>query len=202
MSDRKTAVAQVVKKAYLRILPLQIFGIVISAINTFIDSLVTSRFLGTDAMAAIGLFGPIGTVIGISYVLITGTQILCSQSLGEGDEKKVIGTFSTTAALVSAFGLAFTLICIAFRKSLVVLVGASSITSDLLSDYILGYSFGITGQMLFGMMTAFLPVNNQMKRSYVGIAVMIVSNVACDLIFTIGIRMGIFGMALPARSAI
>jgi Na+-driven multidrug efflux pump len=39
-------------KAFLRLLPIQIIEIIVFAINTFVDSLITSRCLGTDAMAA------------------------------------------------------------------------------------------------------------------------------------------------------
>ncbi|MBP3873821.1 MAG: hypothetical protein J6E32_08890, partial [Lachnospiraceae bacterium] len=56
----------IVRRAYLRLMPVQVFGIAVTAINGFIDSVITSRFLGTEALAAIGFFGPIGMIIGIT----------------------------------------------------------------------------------------------------------------------------------------
>lgn len=54
MRRNRESIAGVVKDAYLRILPIQILGIVVNAVNVFVDGVITGQFLGTTAMAAIG----------------------------------------------------------------------------------------------------------------------------------------------------
>ncbi len=71
----------IIKDAYLKLAVTQIFGIIISAANSMIDTAVTGRFLGADVVAAAGLFAPVVTFMGFSYVLVTGLQILCSRAV-------------------------------------------------------------------------------------------------------------------------
>lgn len=99
------SVSVLVKEAFLKLLPVQIAGIIVGAINTFVDSVVTGQFLGTEAMAAIGFFGPVATVIGISYVLIIGIQILCGRHIGAGEGAEVVSLFSTGAVFLGAFNI-------------------------------------------------------------------------------------------------
>ena len=42
----KTGISPLVWKAFLRLLPVQIIEIIVFAVNTFADSLITGRFLG------------------------------------------------------------------------------------------------------------------------------------------------------------
>lgn len=63
---------RLMRQLYFRLLPAQILVLFINTINVFIDGLITSRYLGTEAMAAIGLFTPATTLLGMSYVLIRG----------------------------------------------------------------------------------------------------------------------------------
>ncbi|MBR1771853.1 MAG: ATP-binding protein [Lachnospiraceae bacterium] len=188
--------AAIVRKAYLKLLPVQILGIVVAAINSFIDSLITGKFLGTEALAAIGFFGPVATVIGISWVVTVGVQILCSQYVGSGNQEDAISIFSTGAVFLSIFSLIITAFTFLFRFPLAEFLGAKGDTITLLSAYIAGYAPGIIGQVLSGVLTAFLPFNNDTKRSYVGIATMIVSNIGMDLLNVFVIHQGTFGMGV------
>lgn len=194
-------ISPLVRKTFLRLLPVQIIEIIVFAVNSFVDSLITSRFLGTPAMAAIGLFAPIATVIGISDVLIFGTQILCGRYIGSGEGKKVVSLFSTGVVFLSAFSIVLSLVCLAFRQPLAGLLGAKGDLVPLLTDYITGYAPGIIGQVLTGMLMVFLPYNNDIRRCYLGIGIMIVSNTILDLLFVIVWKTGILGMGIATSAS-
>lgn len=196
MTNTKDNTWLIVRKAYLKLFPVQILGIVVAAINGFIDSLITSRFLGTDALAAIGFFGPVATIIGITWVLTTGIQILCSQAIGSGDKDKVISLYSTGFFVLSVFGILVTVICLVFHNNLAFLLGGRGDVADMLSRYIMGYAPGITGQVLSGVLMVFLPFNNDTRRSYIGIGTLIVSNLLMDLLNVLVLQWGCFGMGL------
>ena len=183
-------------KAFLRLLPIQIIEVIVFAINTFVDSLITSRFLGTDSMAAIGFFGPVAMVIGITDVLIFGSQILCGRFIGSGEGDKAVSIFSTGVVFLSAASLTMTVLCLLFRQPLALLLGAEGNIAGLTADYITGYAPGITGQVLSGMMIVFLPYNNDIKRCYLGIGVMVVSNTVMDLLLVGVWNAGIHGMGI------
>ena len=185
-----------VKRAYFKLLPVQIIGIIVIAINSFIDSIITGKFLGTASLAAIGFFGPVATVIGISWVLIIGIQILCSQFVGSGKQDKAISSFSTGAMVLAIFSIIISIVCFFFRFQLSKLLGAKDETITLLASYIAGYAPGIVAQVLSGLLTTFLPFNNDTKRSYLGISIMIISNIGSDLLNVFILHWGTFGMGL------
>ncbi|MBQ6487605.1 MAG: ATP-binding protein [Solobacterium sp.] len=198
--ENKEPTAAVVRKAFLKILPLQIFGIVIIALNTFIDSLITSRFLGTEALAAIGLFCPVTTLLTASNVLIVGVQILCSKYIGSGEGKKVVNIFSAGVVFLTAVSTVLGILCFIFRYSLASLLGASGNMLSLLAGYTAGFAFGIPGQILFGMMM-FLPLNNDMKRSYIGSVAMVIMDIVLDLLCAVVMGWGTLGMGIATSLA-
>ena len=186
--------AVLVHKAYLKLLPIQILGLVVTAVNSLFDSIITGKFLGTESLAAIGFFCPVAVVIGISWVITVGVQILCSQYIGSGDQESAVSIFSTGVVFLSLFSLLITVFIFLFRFPLAVFLGAKGETALFLSAYIAGYAPGIIGQVLSGILTTFLPFNNDTNRSYIGIAAMIISNIWMDLLNVFVIHQGTFGM--------
>lgn len=187
---------RLMRQLYFRLLPVQILTLFINTINVFIDSLVISRYLGTEAMAAIGLFTPVATVLGTAYVLIRGVQVLCSNHLGRGDAQKVSSLFSTCAVILGAVGIGIGVLCLGLREQLAGFLGAQGSTRQLLADYISGYSIGIAGQMLSSLLLAILPLNDDSRISYIGTAVLIGVNVALDFLFACCTDLGTMGMGL------
>jgi len=185
-----------VREAYFKILPIQILSCVVNAVNSLVDSTMTSNILGTNAMAAVGFFTPVCNLIGSVFVICVGIQILCSKYLGSGDGKKTVSVFSTGIITVAVIGIVSSLVCFTFRVPLSFLLGAEGETAVMLQDYIAGYSLGMTAQMLSGTLMMFLPMNNDMKRSYFGIGVMIVSNIGLNILFITVFGMGLFGLGL------
>ena len=195
MSHQSTS-ADLIKKLYRKLLPAQIIGMVMTAVNSFIDSIVVGQFMGTEALAAIGFYGPVSTVIWVINILIIGIQILCGQYVGSGKGKNVISLFSTGVVFITGVAALFSVVCFLFRQPLAFFLGAQGETAQLLADYIAGSSLGITFQLLNAMLSGFLPLNNNMQRSYCSIMVTVVSNVVLDLAFATILPLGVFGMGL------
>ena len=86
-----------------------------SMLSGFIDGLLVSAFLGVDAMTAYGIAGPyfsMNTII--SYLLVTGCQVLCSSKIGQNDTEKANNVYATAtwgsffiSALISTAGILF-----------------------------------------------------------------------------------------------
>ena len=51
MKNRKE-ISVFVRRAFLRLLPVQIAGILVGTINAFVDNVFTGQFLGTEAIIA------------------------------------------------------------------------------------------------------------------------------------------------------
>lgn len=73
---------------YFRLLPYQVSLLVINAVNGIVDTLYASNVIGTSAMSAIGLFGPINIFLSAaSIVLVSGSQILYGRYVTTKREK-------------------------------------------------------------------------------------------------------------------
>ena len=55
---------QIIKKLMFKLLPIQILLAMIGAINGIVSGYFASNFVGYQSMSAIGLYGPIATLIG------------------------------------------------------------------------------------------------------------------------------------------
>ena len=187
----------IIRKTYIKLMIVQIFGIVISAANSSIDAMITGIFLGQNILAAKGLFAPVATVIGLSYVIIIGLQILCSRAVGSGESQKVVSMFSAGAVFLAVCGAAVSVLCLLFSEplSLILQGGTESSAGVPLREYIHGYSYGIVFQVLSAMLMVFLPLNNSVNLSYVSIIVMLVSNIAMDML-SIALGLGAFGIGI------
>ena len=61
-----------------RLLPIQVLLAVIGSVNGIVSSLFASNFVGTDAMSAIGLYGPINSFfLALNTMMVGGSQIIC-----------------------------------------------------------------------------------------------------------------------------
>lgn len=92
-----------------------------------IDSIMIGRFLGVESMAAYGLSNPLlMTFAAIGSMVSAGVQVMCSKSLGSGDQESNNKYYSATVVLcvaVSVFALAFVIL---LRHPLCQLLGAGS----------------------------------------------------------------------------
>ena len=188
--------AKVVKKAYYRMVPVVILGLAVAALNGLIDGLVTGRLLGTKALAAVTLFGPVSTAIGLSFVITSGLQILCGERIGTGDGDKVISLFSTGLVFLGSISVAITALLYLLQGPITFMLGAKDNMAVLLRGYIRGYAPGIIGQVFSGSFMMFLPLNHDEKRSYIGIVILVTTNALLDILFVGPLAMGTLGLGL------
>ncbi len=99
MSDQ-SANLKMLTKLMFRLLPAQVLLNLVGAVNGLVSSFFASNFVGITAMSAVGLYMPLGTLLtSISTILVGGSAILCGRFIGENEQRKVQGVFSTTLSV-------------------------------------------------------------------------------------------------------
>lgn len=186
----------IMKTEYKHLYPIQIISVLVVSINSLIDSFMTAHFLGTNALAAIAFFSPIITIINMSLLIVSGIQVLCPRFIGYGQRDRINSLFTTGTLFCCSLGMLLTILFISFRLTIATMLGASRELIPLLSDYILGYSFGITTQILSQLFITMLPLNNHRHMPYYSIFAMIFINSTLNIIFLNYFSMGCFGMGL------
>lgn len=189
--------SQMIKKVFWHLLPVQILIAAISSINGIIDATVASNFIGAEAIAATGLFFPITKLLDtLNVVFLGGAQILCGKMLGKNQIDRTKGLFSIDMLVITVISFVLTIIGVLFADPVASLLGASSIIKSELADYIIGMAPGFFAYMVVAQLASFLQLERQEKRTYIGIAVMAITNISLDLLFVAVLNMGMLGLGL------
>ena len=189
----------VISGIFYRLLPVQILLMVLASINTIIDGLFASNCISLVAMDATGLFAPVnGVISAIGAVMLGGSQILCGNFMGKNQDEATNGVFSLDMVVITVLGVMLTCFCLFFSTSLASLLGAKGAVAHELSLYIRGISLGFIPMMISTQLSAFLQMENEQKRTYIGIGAMMVSNTLFDWLFIVQLDLGMLGLGLAS----
>ncbi|MBR6336845.1 MAG: ATP-binding protein [Ruminococcus sp.] len=189
--------SRIITRQFFRLLPVQIILVAISSVNSIIDGAVAGKFIGAVALSIIGLYYPMMKLMDtLNAVLVGGSQILCGQSLGRGELDKTKRIFTLDIFVTVMLSVLVGIMFAAAPGLIASGLGADEQTREGLSSYLRAMSFGLTGQLLASQLSSFLQLEQQEKRTYIGIAAMAVSNVSLNLLFVRVLDMGMFGLGL------
>lgn len=164
--------------------------------------------LGQDAVAAVGLVGPLTSLLTVLVVLgpFVGTQILVSERFGKGDERGARRMVFTGLTLVSVFGVAVgALMYVSSEPFVRLIVGlqGADVSSDMVmmaSTYFAVYALGIPVFAASDIFEAgFVGWGDSKASMYINV-LSVVGNIVLDPILIFGYgpipALGIFGAAL------
>ena len=194
-SDR--AESSFITQLFFRLLPVQILLIAIGCLNSVIDGAVASAAIGPDAMSVLGLYGPAGKLMdAFTAVFLGGTQILCGRFLGKHEVERTQEAFSLDVVLSLGISGLLMLFALGIPSACAGVLGARGPLKEQLAAYLVGMSFGMPAQMVGAQMSAFLQLERKEKRTYLGIAVMVVLNVGLDFLLVNVLKTGFLGLGL------
>ncbi|WP_408071817.1 MATE family efflux transporter [Butyrivibrio sp. JL13D10] len=177
-----------------------IIAVVATMLGVVIDGIVIGHFLGPECMAAYGLFTPVMNLATIfSSIMAAGTQVVCAQRLGAGDEKGARRSFSI--CIIFTLIISAVLLCslLLFRTKLAVFLGArgnSAHLLPLLSEYILGVSFSLPAVIILLESNSLLRLDDDATRIVFAVGTMTILDIAGDLLNALVFRGGMLGMGL------
>ena len=120
----------IISRQMIRLLPVQILLAEIACASGIISSLFASNYIGKNAMGVVGLFAPLSMLIGsVTFMLVTGSQILCGKSIGENQLSDMQNVFSMDIAAAGIISLIFTafLLVAGFTALLIPFFGQNSV---------------------------------------------------------------------------
>ncbi|MCR5304870.1 MAG: ATP-binding protein [Lachnospiraceae bacterium] len=189
---------ELLSKLFFRLLPFQVMLLVINTLNSIVDTLFASNFIGKTAMSALGLYAPMNHLLfAMSIVLVSGSQLMMGEALGRNQKDQVKKLFSVDVS----FAIRLSVIT-AVLVEVAVLTNATSVlvnTQEELSafnSYLLGQSVGIPALVLGQQLFAFLSMENQTRRTMIASLCCIVANTTMNFVFVVIFRMGTFGLGL------
>lgn len=184
------------KQIVIFTVPMLIGNIAQQLYNT-VDSIVVGKYVGDNALAAVGSASPILNLLLVLFIGISmGTSIMVSQYFGAKDREnlsKTIGSTITLTAAASLFIMVFG--TVAVRPLLEILNTPESII-DWCDSYLIILILGIMGVAYYNMFCGILRGLGDSLSALLYLLVATVINIILDVWFVAYLQMGVAGVAL------
>ena len=170
---------------------------VLQQLYNIINSLVVTRYIGDSAFAALGVAE---SVMNLFIYVITGAcmgaSVLIAQFYGAGRGQRVSEAVHTAIAFSLLCGILMTVGGLLFSDTALRLMGTPEDIMDNASGYLHIYFVGITANLLYNMGAGILRAISDSKRPFYFLVISCFTNIALDLLFVVGLRMGVRGAAV------
>lgn len=175
-------------------------GNVFQQLYNMCDTIIVGRYVGQNALAAVGSTGTIMfLILGFSSGLTCGFTVLTSQRFGAGDEVGVKKSVVNSVILSAVLIVVMTAGSLAVMKPLLRLMNTpDEIFADAYA-YISVICMGIAASVAYNLLSAFLRAVGNSRMPLVVLVFSAVLNVILDLVLIIVFHMGTMGAALATN---
>lgn len=187
----------IVRKTYYSFVFVSILSSLTATAGMLIDNIIVGRYLGSDALGAMGIVGPVSLVFSaIGNICSGGGGARSAQALGRGDRNQFRLIFTTCMLFVLLIGGILTVLGLLFAPEIAVLLGAKETLLEPATDYLYGFFLGTIPTILLSAMMCFVRIDGSPKLPLICISVMSAANIVLDLMMVHVFHQGMFGMAL------
>ena len=173
-----------------------VIGNVFQQLYNIVDSIIVGKFLGTEALAAVGASFPIFyTLIAFVIGIGSGSTIIISQYFGARDYEKVKQAIGTIYLFMFGAGLLLTFLGILFSREIFSLLKIGDDVMPQAITYFQIYMTGMVGFFGFNGTSSVLRGLGDSKTPLLFLALTTVSNIVLDLLFVVVFNWGIAGAA-------
>lgn len=174
-----------------------IIGNVAQQLYSTVDSIVVGKYVGDNALAAVGSSTPILNLILVLFIGISmGASIMVSQYYGSRDRENLSRTIGSTITLTAASALILMAGGAALIRPVLVMLNTPASILDWCVDYLFILLMGIAGVAYYNMFCGILRGMGDSLSALVYLLIATVINIVLDLWFVAGLNMGVAGVAL------
>ena len=164
---------------------------------SLVDNIIVGRYVGPDALAAVGSVGSIGSfIVGAALGLTSGFSIPVAHAFGAGDSKKLSRYAGNSIALAFIIGTVISIVAHIISSPLLKLLGTPDEIIGLSAAYVNILYYGIPIQMLSNNFTAISRATGESKKPLYFFCVSVVVNFLLDLLFVKQFGWGVEGAAV------
>ena len=176
--------------------PMLLGNIAQQLYNT-VDSIVVGRYVGDNALAAVGSAGPIMNLLLVFFVGIsTGAGILVSQYFGAKDREKLSMTIGNCITLTILSSIVVMIVGPLVTYPLLSVMGTPASIIDWCADYLIIFFVGSAGFVFYNMFSGILRGLGDSFSALGFLLLATVLNIVLDVWFVVGFHMGVAGVAL------
>lgn len=177
-------------------IPMLIGNIAQQFYNTA-DSIVVGKYVGDNALAAVGSSGPILNLLFVFFVgIATGAGIMVSQYFGAKDREKLSRTIGICMTLTAIASLIIMVIGPFITRPLLNLLNTPPSIIDWCEDYLRIFFIGSAGFFYYNTLSGILRGLGDSLSALVFLLISTALNVVLDIWFVASFNMGVPGVAL------
>lgn len=162
-----------------------------------VDSIIVGRFVGKEALAAVGICNPISTLM-ILFLngLCMGASILMGIQYGAKDYKTLHRQISTTMLSGVVFSFFLTLFCVVFAVPILYLLQVDASIMEMTRQYLRIIFLGLMFTFLYNFFSSTLRALGDSASPLYFLIISAVLNIFGDLFFVIVLKAGSNGCAI------
>ena len=184
------------RKILLFTIPLLI-GNVFQQLYSTVDAIFLGRFVGDNALAAIGSSIPIFfLILMLCMGVAMGAGIMASQYFGAKSREDLSYTIGTAITLTAIVSLAITIVVPFFTRQILVLLGTPPEIVDDGALYMNVLMWGILGVAYFNMLSGILRGLGEAIAPLFYLIIACLLNIVLNFLFIVVLRLGVFGAAI------
>lgn len=162
-----------------------------------VDSIVVGKFVGADALAAVGTCGSTGFLFfSLSAGLGMGIGVIVSQYYGAKDEKRVKSAIGNSFYVLVCASLVVTILGILFAPAILRLLQTPENIMPDAVVYLRTTCAGIIAIAVYNGIASILRALGDSKTPLVFLIIASIINVVLDLVFVLVLHWDVFGVAL------
>lgn len=174
-----------------------VFGTFFQQIYNTADTIVVGRFVGKEALAAVG--GSVtqitNLIVGFFVGLSAGAAVIISQFYGANDEKNLKKTLHTAYAFSLVAGIAIGVLGILVSGRLLILMKTPEEIVDASRIYLQIYFAGLVFNLIYNMGSSILRAVGDSRRPLYVLMITCGMNIILDIVFVVVFHMGVAGAA-------
>ena len=178
-------------------------GTIIQQLYNAVDGLIVGRFVGTNALAAVGGSSAqiINVLVGFFVAMTAGASVVIGQIYGAGRREDLNRAIGNAVAVMGLFGLALTAVGIAASPGLLRLLNTPEETIEGAVLYLRIYFLGVPFLMVLNMESSILRALGDSFHPFLYMVAGCVLNIAMDAVFVIAFGWGVAGVAAATVAA-
>lgn len=174
-----------------------LFGFLFQQFYNLVDTLIVGRFLGVDALAAVGATGSLNfLIIGFCMGVCNGFAIPLAHRFGAGDYRGMRAFMMNAVYLAVIFAAVMTVLTVVYCKPILKLMRTPDNIIDDAYIYIVIIFAGIPATYLYNLISGIIRSMGDSKTPVVFLTIASVLNIVLDLVLIINFHMGVAGAAL------
>lgn len=186
----------ITKTMLLFALPM-ILGNMLQQTYNVADTLIVGRFLGSDALAAVGSsYTLMSFLTSILLGLCMGSGAVFSIAFGERNEEKLKNSMYVSLILIGAVAIVLNVLVFVFLDPIMGLLQVPGRVYPMMKEYLWIIFFGIMATFLYNYFASLLRSLGNSVVPLIFLAVCAILNIFLDLAFVLWIKMGVGGAAL------